>query len=125
MKTPAVGEPVDEPIEEEPEVEPTLEEDAPASTMLPIIEEGAVAAAAAAATRPDEEENFDEENVDGEAFDEEDSPQEPSKKYPTLEEYQALWLAQHSRANPGEFNRRNLVPEPISQLWQDLVFTSG
>ena len=126
MKTPAVGEPVDEPIEEEPEVEPALEEDGPASTMLPIIKEGAVAAAAAAATRPDEEEDFDdadEENVDGEAFDEEDSPQEPSEKYPTLEEYQALWdsrLAQHSRANPGEFNRENLVPEPISQLWQDL-----
>ena len=45
-----------------------------------------------------------------------------------LEEYQALWdsrPAQHSRANPGELSRENLVPEPISQLWQDLVFTSG
>ena len=129
MKTPAVGEPVDDPIEEEPEVEPALEEDGPAGTMLPIIEEGAVAAAAA--TRPDEEEDFDdadEENVDGEAFDEEDSPQEPPEKYPSLEQYQALWdsrLAQHSRANPGAFSRQNLVPEPISQLWQDLVLTSG
>ena len=48
----------------------------------------------------------------------------PEKVYPTLEEYKRRWdegLTRHSRANAGEFNRHNLVPDPIPQLWQDVL----
>ena len=46
----------------------------------------------------------------------------PEKVWPTLDEYKARWdagLARHSRPNAGPFNRDNLVPDPIHQLWQD------
>ena len=49
----------------------------------------------------------------------------PDIVYPSLQEYQAKWkklLAQHSKANPGPFSYSNLVPEPISQLWQDCPY---
>ena len=57
---------------------------------------------------------------------EETAPDLPAdKKFPTLPEYQEKWgrlLALHSRGNAGEFSRENLVPEPISQLWQDCPY---
>ena len=46
----------------------------------------------------------------------------PDTVYPSLDEYKEKWagkLAKHSMVVPGEFSTRNLVPEPISQLWQD------
>jgi hypothetical protein len=59
--------------------------------------------------------------------DEEEPEELPEKVWPTLEQYQAKWeagLAEHSRQNTGPFSRENLVPEPISQLWQDVPFVS-
>jgi hypothetical protein len=71
------------------------------------------------------------EGVDVEAEQEIGAPDEeevqedlPEAEFPTLEEYLRKWesgLAQHSRANPDDFSRDNLVPEPIPQLWQDVV----
>jgi len=46
----------------------------------------------------------------------------PEKPFPTLPEYQRKWdrlLAQHSKANEGDFSRDNLVPSPVPQLFQD------
>ena len=60
-----------------------------------------------------------------EAMDVEPEEELPDIVYPSLQEYQAKWkklLAQHSKANPGPFCYSNLVPEPISQLWQDCPY---
>ena len=75
--------------------------------------------------------NFDDPNqVDDEAEhaleEDPDDPDEPlpEKQWPKLAEYMAKWdagLAQHSRENTGPFSLDNLVPEPISQLWQDAL----
>ena len=46
----------------------------------------------------------------------------PDVVYPTLDEYKEKWaiaLAKHSMAVPGDFSLTNLVPQPISELWQD------
>ena len=51
----------------------------------------------------------------------------PEKTWPTLEEYKAKWdasLTKHSRSNPGVFSMDNLVPDPISQLWQDVAHSA-
>ena len=46
----------------------------------------------------------------------------PAEPQPSLEEYRRKWddlKARHERAIPGDFSPENLVPRPISQLWQD------
>ena len=54
---------------------------------------------------------------------EEESPSMPDEpEPPTLQEYQAKWTvlkAYHERSNEDAFSEANLVPRPISQLWQD------
>jgi hypothetical protein len=52
-------------------------------------------------------------------------PLPPEAPRPTLEEYRARWaelLKEHERAVEGPFGHDNLVPTPISQLWQDCPF---
>ena len=46
----------------------------------------------------------------------------PQVRRPTDEEYKEKWArleAHYSRPVPGEFSRANLVPESVTQLWQD------
>ncbi len=91
----------------EPEVEPT--------ELMDIDHE----------SNPDLDENQEvHEDAAQEADEQEEREDLPDKVYPTLEEYQRKWsegLARHSRPNPGDFNRSNLVPDPIPQLWQDAL----
>ena len=83
------------------------------------------------ATQPEEEPLLDEEDpvppVEEEPVDEEmpDLPDPPEDR-PTLEQYREKWdrlLAQHSKENPGEFGRQNLVPKPDPRLWQDCPYS--
>ena len=72
---------------------------------------------------PDEGVDVEAEQEIGAADEEEVQEDLPEAEFPTLVEYQRKWesgLAQHSRANPGDFSRNNLVPEAIPQLWQDV-----
>ena len=49
-------------------------------------------------------------------------PEPITTVYPTLEEYEKKWsdeLAKHTKPNKGAFERDNLVPEPIANLFQD------
>ena len=58
----------------------------------------------------------------GDPLADEESPDPVYTKWPTLDEYKVKWaflLEKHSRPNDGGFSRNNLVPEPITQLWQD------
>lgn len=62
---------------------------------------------------------------DGDAFDQHQDtipdalPEEP---LPSLDQYCAGWRereATYARENEGDFERHNLIPKPIPQLWQD------
>ena len=112
MRRPADKEVVDT-QEEEPEVEPAVDSTPPDEDHvpeLPLLE-----------TLCDEME-CDEEDDTNDPLAEEEAPDPLDKSYPSLEEYQTKWerlKEYHSRTNPGEFSRHNLVPEPIPQLWQD------
>ena len=46
-------------------------------------------------------------------------------EYPTLDQYEEQWkekLAKHAKSNAGEFNRDNLIPMPIPNLFQDCPY---
>jgi hypothetical protein len=52
-------------------------------------------------------------------------PAPPSEPRPTLDEYRVKWcrkLEWHARPVPGAFERGNLVPTPIPNLWQDCPY---
>ena len=71
------------------------------------------------------EDEGEEDEGDRDAMDVDPQEELPDTVYPTLQEYQAKWdslRAQHSKANPGPFSYSNLVPEPISQLWQNCPY---
>ena len=71
------------------------------------------------------EDEGEENEGDRDAMDVDPQEELPDTVYPTLQEYQAKWdslRAQHSKANPGTFSYSNLVPEPISQLWQNCPY---
>ena len=117
MRRPDDGEEVE--TQEEPEREPTADDQAPEADVqegdtqgppeLPLQE-----------TVEQEDEDAHEEMMDPLAA--EDVPEPVDRKWPTLAEYQEKWdqkLAYHMRANPGEFSTENLVPQPVSQLWQE------
>ena len=49
----------------------------------------------------------------------------PSVDWPTVAEYQTRWdtlLEHHRRGNEDVFSAENLVPQPVSQLWQDCPY---
>jgi len=54
-------------------------------------------------------------------------PEPVVPEYPTLEEYERKWtdeLAKHIKENKGNFDRDNLVPKPIANLFQDCPYVS-
>jgi len=98
----------------EPEAEPKEDEEAPEPTSdcddvaeepgspPPLVEE--------------EEDDDDDVRMAIEA------DEDPVVPMPTLAEYQAKWaelFERHDRSVPGNFGRDNLVPTPLSALWQD------
>ena len=116
MRRPADKEAVvsqDEP-EEEPIVE-TQRDSGEALPELPLLDE-------------DEDEEEDARDDAGDPLADEESPDPVDTKWPTLDEYKVKWaflLEKHSRPNEGGFSRTNLVPEPITQLWQDCPTGDG
>ena len=108
MREPSKGEVIVEETQEatqaEPEAEPREDDDLPTQGI------------SAEEERPPEKEEAVKDEL-GTEFEEEP---EPPEAWPTLEQYKEKWdrlLGAHSAVNPGEFNRENLVPEPIPQLW--------
>ena len=100
--------------EEEPEREPVADEAHPQGSGFPVEEE--------LDASMDDAEGGSEVGEEREVMDVDPEVEVPDIVYPTLDEYKQKWaraLAKHSMAVPGEFSAANLVPAPISQLWQD------
>ena len=116
MRRPADKEAVlsqDEP-EEEPIVETQPDSGEAALPELPLLDE--------------DEDEEDARDDAGDPLADEESPDPVDTKWPTLDEYKVKWaslLEAHSRPNAGGFSRNNLVPEPITQLWQDCPTGDG
>ena len=116
MRRPADKEAVvsqDEP-EEEPIVETQPDSGEAALPELPLLDE--------------DEDEEDARDDAGDPLADEESPDPVDTKWPTLDEYKVKWaslLEKHSRPNDGGFSRTNLVPEPITQLWQDCPTGDG
>ena len=118
MRRPADKEVVE--TQEEPEREPAANDTPPdgeeQEAVLPLLESLC------------EEMEEEQEDEIGDALAEEDAPDPLDRTWPTLDEYKAKWerlTVYHSRTNPGDFSRHNLVPEPIPQLWEDCPTADG
>ena len=115
MRRPADKEAVE--TQDEPEEEPIAEaqpDSGEALPELPLLDED------------EAEEDARDDPCDPLA--DEESPDPVDTKWPTLDEYKVKWaslLEAHSRPNAGGFSRNNLVPEPITQLWQDCPTGDG
>lgn len=71
----------------------------------------------------DDEKSAESEGEERQAMDVNQEDDMPDTKYPSLETYQKKWdklEAQHSKSVPGEFSNANLVPQCITELWQNV-----
>ena len=106
-----------EAVEEETQQEETQQE--PEEEPLNDLPTQGVSAEGADCDGPEAVEDDAEEKEE----EEEEEVPEPPEQWPSLEEYKLKWdrlFNQHTAVNPGSFSRDNLVPEPISQLFQDI-----
>ena len=114
--------------QEEPEGEPIADtgargsQEPPDASRVPNVEDEIQVDSEDEAAAAGSDEETERETTEREAMDVDPAIEIPDVVYPTLDEYKEKWaiaLAKHSMAVSGEFSLTNLVPQPISELWQD------